>query len=352
MTVARSTAELADDWDEQVAHYPFAQRRWLAVTEQTMRDYEPYYVDVRRDGRFVGAVVCARMRHFNTSAYVSDERLQPLAVRALNTVPPLSVQVAPFGFSGVILARDIAVARRDDATSLVLGALDSVAFRARASFVGVNNLEETGDAYRAHGYSIFPTNDEAVLDLDHASYRDYEQALPKKYREEVRRVRNRAFRSGVTVDYPDPQQLPAERMEELMRAVTAKHHNTFAYRPGFLETAGSLVPADRSRMITASLDGQVIATMAVFASADVAVLRWFGIDAERGHDAHAYHLVMSEGVGQAIDLGARRLCLGATSYVVKKKLGARREPRFIAARPATRLGGRAMQLALRLRGSR
>lgn len=346
MTVANGTAQLGDDWDDLVAHCPFAQRDWLRVTEQTMRGYDPRYLVVRLGGRPVGAVVSARQRHFNTSAYVSNERLLPWAVRALNVFPPLSVQVAPFGYSGIILAGDIAPDKRADATAVILRALDSVALRSRAPFVGINNIPGELDAYRAEGYSVFPTNDEAILDVEHRSYAEYEQALPKKYREEVRRVRNRAFRSGVTLDYPEADRLPTEDIERLMRAVTAKHNNTFPYQPGFIEVARPSLRPDRVRLVNAWLDGSLVATLGVFATAGVATFRWFGMDYERARDAHAYHLIMSEGVAQAIELGVRQIQLGATSYVVKKKLGARREPRYIAARPATRLAGRAVQLAL------
>lgn len=348
-TVHRGAASLPPDWDEFVAHHPFAQRRWLWLTETCFRDYEPLYAVVRVSGHIVGAAVAARQRHFNTSAYVTVARLLPAAHRAIHRFPPVSVQVSPFGFPGVITPANATAERRSESERLVLRTLEAVARRTHAPFIGVNNLESDGGEYVAAGYTFVPTMPEAVIDLAHESYAAYEQALPKKYREEVRRVRNRAVRAGVTLEYPRPDELPAADIERLQRAVTAKHHNTFPYRPGYVSAGAPLLPTDGFRMIIARLDGRAVASLGVFRSGTTAVLRWMGLDYERATPAHAYHLVMSESIGQAIELGVNRLVLGATSYVVKKKLGAHLEDRWIAARLTSPAANTALHLGLRAR---
>lgn len=341
VTIANTVAGLGADWDAFVSHRPFARRTWLALTEACFRDYEPRYVTVRAGDEIVGAAVCARQRHFNTSAYVSNERLLPLAHRAIFRLPPLSVQVSPFGFSGVIGP----AANPASGVPTVLRTLDSLARRTFAPFIGVNTLEAPDPAYSAAGYSFFPQLPDAVIELPPGAYADYgayEQALPKKYREEVRRVRNRAVRAGVQLEFPAPADLPGADIERLQREVTARHHNTFPYRPGYVALGAPLLPPEDFRMIIARLDGRTVASLGVFKDGPVGVLRWMGLDYERATPAHAYHLVMSEAVGQAIELGVSRLILGATSYVVKKKLGAHLEDRWIAARPTSRLLGRAV----------
>lgn len=336
VVVHRTVGALDADWDAFCAHHPFAGRRWLSITENSFRDYEPRYVVVRSRGRIVAGAVVARQRHFNTSAYVSNDRLLPLARRLLHLAPPISVQVAPYGVAGVIAAAGASTG----ATSLVLDTIHQIARRDLAPFVGFNALESHDPVLAAAGYSFWPVGPDAVIDLTADSFAEFEQALPKKYREEIRRVRNRARRAGVEIDITDITTAPGRDIERLMLGVTEHHRNRSTYRPGLVERAAAHLDADHHRTIVGRLDGCAVATVSVFKDGPVGVLRWMGLDYPRATPAHAYHLVMTEAVGQAIDLGVRRLVLGATSYVLKKKLGAHLEDRFIGARPTSRTLGR------------
>lgn len=335
----RSAAALGADWDAFGAHHPFAARRWLAMTEACFRDYEPSYLEVRSRGRLVGAAVVARQQHFNTSAYVADQRFLALSQRALATLPPMSVQVAPYGFTGLVAPEG---APATATTPLVLDTIHRIARRGRSPFVGFNALEAPDPALAAAGYAEFATAPEAVVDLHVDSYAQFEQQLAKKHREEVRRVRNRARGSGVTLDVIGIDRAPAADVERLMLGVTAKHHNAFSYHPGLVARAREHLDDDHHRMLVARIDGHAVATVSVFRDGRFGVLKWMGLDYDRAGPAHAYHLVMTEAVAQAIDLGIETLVLGATSYVLKKKLGARLEPRLIAARPTSRALGRAV----------
>lgn len=350
VSLAHTYTELGPDWDEFVGQHRFAARTWLGFTETVFADYDPIYVTVRRDGRIVGAAVTARQRHLNIPAYLSGERRQRLANRAAFRLPPLSVQVSPFGIPGVIVAPDDP--DPDRSTDAVLAALERVERRTRSPFIGVNALPADSEVYRRRGYSFFETAPDAIIDLPagvYDDYRAYEQGLPKKHREEVRRVRNRAFRAGVKVEHLRAGQLPADELPGLMHAVYARHGSSFPYDPSYVEFGQRFLADDDFAMVTARLDERLIACVAVFRSGTHGAVRWIGLDYELAHEAHAYHLVMSESIGLALDLGVRTLALGTTNYTAKKKLGATLEPRWIAARPFSRTAGRTLQRVLALR---
>src|SRR5829696_2408081 len=54
------------EWDDLAAGRPFADHRWLRLTEALLVEHEPRYVLLRRDGRLAAAAVCALGRRLQS----------------------------------------------------------------------------------------------------------------------------------------------------------------------------------------------------------------------------------------------------------------------------------------------
>jgi hypothetical protein len=105
-------------------------------------------------------------------------------------------------------------------------------------------------------------------------------------------------------------------------------------------------------LLVARQEGEITACLALLRSGDDLILKWPGLNYDRTLGTFTYHLIMTESIPKAIEMGVRRLQPGATTYPVKKLMGAVLEDRFLALAMRGPLLHWLMGLSLTLLGKR
>ncbi len=317
------------EWDELCGDRPFARHRWLHLVETILDEYEPYYVQIRRHGKLEAGAVCEVQHHFHLSAYLPSRALQTIAGYFLERFPPLNC-VLPIVYEPGLLVRPGA-----DLDALIphfLEAMNGLATRKRASFVGIASLaahNKVWPALRQARYHSVKMPADTCMEISWSNFEDYQADLPHKKRSEFRRVRRRAQDAGVTVETSCPTPEIQPRIEELIRNVYQRHNQRNPYVPNLFCRARDIL-GDDFTLLLARQRGDIIACMALLRSGDTLILKWLGLDYERTLSTFTYHLIMTESIPKAIEMGVRWLKFGSMSYVTKKLMGAILEDRFLA----------------------
>jgi predicted N-acyltransferase len=322
-------------WNELAAGRPFADHRWLALTEALLVGHEARYVLLRQRGRIAAAAVCALGRR------LQDPALRCRAGWLLRIAPLLRCEV-PIALDCGLLTRPGA-----DPTPL-LAAIGRLAARERAMFTRLDHLsdhDERWPALRRAGYQAVPMWAETRLTLAYSSFDGYLAALPSRKRGELNRVRRRAEAEGLSVA---PEALSPEtmtRLRGLVGQVLARHSALEEYAPDMFDRAAALL-GDDMRLLIARRDGEIVGCAALLRSGGELTAKWLGLDYARTQDTVAYARLLLGCVEGAIQLGAGSLRLGATAYETKRHFGVVFEERCgaVAARPAllNRLAGRVL----------
>lgn len=342
----------APAWDELCgARQPFAQIRWLRLLEAITTHYEPVYVQVWQQEKLAAGIVCHPQRHFHLSAHLSSPLLAWAATQALRLITPLSCLLPLYAYPGIILAEGVDTAVLLPALANILKQIQKAE---RSQLLSINpvSLENHPALSTWPGFAQTDIVADAVLDIIWDSYDDYQMWLPGKKRAEIRRVRNRAADAGVQVELCSLAETDGARIETLMRMVMDHHASSYMFEPDVVaKTAGILNEADYRHMVAVH-QGDIIGTLTLFHSEGVVLVRWAGLEYERTRDTYAYHLLMSETVRIAIEMGARQLKLGGTVFTLKKQLGASLEDRVALLRLRNPLLNKAMTQALAWRQNR
>lgn len=339
-------------WDDMCgAKRPFSKIKWLQLLEETVAHYDPQYAQIWQGDKLVAGLICHPQRHFHLSAHMDSQLMAWGATQLLNFVTPLSCLLPLYAAPGLVVADNTAVA---DIQPTLATALKQLQRQQRSQLLSINPLSTETDTEWLNWQGFAPTTivDDAVLDITWDSYHDYQMWLPGKKRAEIRRVRNRAADAGVHVELCTLAQTDGARIEELMKMVMEHHGSSYMFKPDVVQkTAVLLNPNDYCHMV-AIHQGDIIGTLTLFCSEGVVLVRWAGLDYERTRDTYAYHLLMSETVRLAIEMGAKQLKLGGTVFTLKKQLGARLEPRRALLKMRNPLLNKAMGTALNWRSAK
>jgi predicted N-acyltransferase len=318
-----------EEWDEICGDRPFVRHRWMRLAETVFAGYEPYYVQIRRHGRLEAGAACEIQHHFHLSAYLPIHVLQDISGYFLERFPPLNCML-PIVFEPGLLVRP-----GSDPNTLaphLLEAMNELATRKRASFVGIAGLDPNHIAWpalRAARYHSIKMPADTYMGIAWSNFEDYQAALPQRKRTEFRRVRRRAGEAGVTVETfcPTPEIQP--QLWALTCNVYRRHNQRNPYVPDLFCRARDVLGDDLT-MLVARQRGDIIACMAMLRSGDTLALKWLGLDYERTLNTFTYHLIMTESIPRAIEMGVRWIKFGSMSYVIKKLVGAVLEDRFLA----------------------
>lgn len=318
-----------EEWNELRGGRPFTSHRCLRLTETALAHHEPRYLQIRRRGRLEAGMICAIQRHFYLSTYLPTRALQTLVGQALARFPPLSCAIPIVCEPGLLVRPDC------DAGSLIpfcLEAMRDLATQERAFFVGLAHLSPSNVAWpalsRARYHSTHLPAD-TYLEIGWSSFEDYQASLPHKKRSEFRRVRRRAGEAGVKIEVLRPCPETEPRLRQLVRNVCRRHNFHDPYAPDLFLRAAQVLGEDL-HLLVARQEDELVACLAMLRSEDEVIIKWAGLDYDRTLDNFTYHLIMTESVPQAIEMGARRLRLGSTVYRLKKLMGAALEERFLA----------------------
>jgi len=338
-----------EEWDALCKERPFASHRCLDLSEKIYAHHEARYLLLRSNGRLEAGAICALQRSFHLSAYVSNRMLQNFVARLLARFPPLNCAI-PIVFESGLLVRPGGDSAR--VIPALLDEMDDLAARERVSFVGLVNLGPHHTAWPAlsrAGYHSVGLPSDTYLEINWTDFEDYQADLPHKKRSEFRRVRRRAGDAGVTVETVRPSPEIEPRLRQLVCNVHQRHNLADPYTPDLFLNIADVMAEDLS-LLVARQGGDMIACLALLRSGGELAIKFPGLDYERTLDTFTYHLIMTESVAKAIDLGVRRLRLGATAYRLKKLMGATVEDRFLALNVRGRLLHRLVGWGLTLSG--
>jgi predicted N-acyltransferase len=181
------------EWDGLVKGHPFANRRWLQVTESVLVGHQPRYVLLRRDGHLRAGAVCSIHNRFESRALQSVLGWLPQRFPVLRCGVPISYD------------RGLFFSDQEQAGKLLPELLNSVQTLLRqekASFHSFDYLSPADPAWlflRAQGYHKVDHLTEANLDIQWTSFEDYVRNLPRKKRSEYVRMRGHIEREGITI---------------------------------------------------------------------------------------------------------------------------------------------------------
>lgn len=331
------------EWDELCGDRPFADYRWLRLTERVLVAHKPRYVLLRRQGRLEAGAVCALIHHFESQAR------QRRAGALLQRFPCLRCAVPIALDPGLVLRPGCDAAQIIPAA---LAAVERVAARERASFWRFDYLSQHESAWPAlqrRGYHRLPMWTETSLDLAGTSFETYLTGLPSRKRHQITRILRQAERDGITMETLHPSDDEAPLLRRLVGHVLARHGAHEAYAPDLFPRAAALLGNDFV-LIVARRAGRIAGCAALLRDRGEVTAKWLGLDYTHTLGTATYQRLLVECVAQAAALGARRLRTGATAYETKRHLGVVTEERFGALAVRGRLLHRVAGMALALTG--
>lgn len=318
-------------WDTLCSNHPFAKYRWQQLLEKTLINYKPHYIQIiGADQQLIAAAICHFQRDFHIGQ-LANNFIRGMATRALRTAPPLSCTIPVLNRSGLIFAPDV---DKSVALPLLLKAISKIAFKHLTLFINYNNLNlAQGEALSGTRQFVkMALPPESYLPISWENFTEFEAALPKKKRHEIRRMRRRAREAGVTIErvLPTDADFSAteRRIEALMRGLEGAHENEYNYCSNLHTVLQHTLPDTDYRILVARHEGDIIGCTTLFISDGEVLVKWGGLDYERTKPVHAYHYLLTETVQHAIEMQAKRLTLGVTTYILKKKMGALFDPRM------------------------
>ena len=328
-TVSRSITEIPKTpWNSLCANHPFAQHRWLRLLEATLAHYEPRYIQIEHHGQLVAGAICNLKRTFRMSAYMNNPIISQLSGMFFKHMPPMYCGVPIFSLPGFMIHPD---ADTKTWQPHLLAAIGQLTKQEGTFMSGFDCLDQNGrsDLLAQQEFFEVPIIPESYIDIQWDSFADYQDALPKKSRSEIRRVRNRAVEQGIAIEAVPLTPELSPIITPLTENVSERHGNTHPYQPDFIRKAIPYLRPEDYRFLLIRQDGDVIGCAALFHCDGEVIVKWGGFDYPRTEPTFAYHYLLTETVRHAIEMKAKRLTMGMTVYTLKKKLGAVLEERFL-----------------------
>jgi predicted N-acyltransferase len=248
-----------EEWDRLVQGRPFANWRWLEMTEAVLVNHQPRYLLLRQDEKLQAGIVCALQRHFQSPLLQSTLGWYIRRFPGLRCGVPISYDPSLFFCdqeqSGVLLP------------ALMQG-LQSLIRRERVSFYTIDHLAE-GDAawafLRSQGYHRIEHLAEIYLDIHWTSFESYLTSLPHKKRSEYVRINGHLEREGITLEAADLRTEDKNVLERLVNNVFQRHKEPTMYQRDLFQRANDLLGED-FKLIVARQNGESIGCMTLLRS--------------------------------------------------------------------------------------
>jgi len=332
LTLLSSIEQVASaEWNALCGTRAFVDHNWLRFIEAALLGHQPRYVLLRRGGNLVAAAVCAVERRFANPA------LQQRAGWVLRQLPCVRCAVPVVSECGLVFQAGV---DEEPLVPALLAGLRRLAIRERALFTTVGHVPfhaGTWQAARAAGCTPISQWQNTTLAIEWSSFDDYLAARPGDDRHEIRRMRRRAEREGITVEHAPlaSQELPF--LWRLIGNVQRRHNGDTAYADDLLERALAILDTDVHLLVARQSD-ETIGCVVLVRNQDELIAKWLGLDYERTLNTATYFASLTASVDLAIKLGVRRLRLGATAYSTKQQFGVTIEDRLNAILLPTALG--------------
>ncbi len=324
LTLLSSIEQVApDEWDALCGSRPFVDHRWLRFTESALLEHQPRYVLLRRGGHLEAAAICSLEHRFANPA------LQQRAGWVLRRLPCVRCAVPIASECGLVFRPGADAARL---TPALLAGVRQLAVHERALFTTVGHVPvhaNTWQSLRRAGCTRLSQWRNTTLDIDWSSFAEYLATRPGDDRHEIRRMRRRAEREGITVEPASvaPHDLPL--LWRLIQNVQRRHAADNVYVDDLLESAMHVLGSD-VHVLLARQSGASIGCVVLVRSQDELIAKWIGLDYARTLNTATYFMSLAGCVDLAIKLGVRRLRLGATAYSTKQQFGVAPEDRMNA----------------------
>ena len=315
-------------WNGLCSERPFATVHWLRFLEKIMVDYQPSYVQLWQDGQLMAGAICQPQRHFYLSAYLKNRTLQKIAGRGLAMLPPFASTLPLFLRDGLLMHPDA-----DTAVWLpmLLGEVEKASRKRWAPFTYLGNLHpEQAEQIKQSTYTVIPILQDSYINVDWPSYDAYLTHLKAKRRKIVKVSLERAAKAGVVVSETDFSSPLVPQIAQLIRGVADNHANAFLYQPDFLQQTHSHLNHDDYHVLIATIQDKLVGCATLFCNGDEISAKWTGLDYTLNRKTYTYHALVIHVVQKSIELGAKRLDIGPTSYTLKRQLGGTFADRFAA----------------------
>ena len=346
-----------DTWDALVAgHSLFLQRRYLGALEQACPDnLAPRYALIFRGRQPVAAVVMQIVTVTGTRFMKTPRPLEGRSARTLlrRALAPalrrageamrerivVCGNLLSWGFHAVAFARD-------EDPAVIWPAVAEAIYRVRraerlagqSEFALVKDLstaERPGvDALRRFGYRPVESDPNMVLEIPAAwrTYDDYVASLNAKYKNAARKIAKDLAQAGCVVSRLADVGLEAKRVHALYLNVV----DNAAVRPvslpvDFFPTLAAAL-GDDFRATIVRRDNRLVGFISVVRDGDTAVAYYIGFERTPGVGNTVYLALLHSVIGDAIELGCRRVSFGRTALEPKAGLGARPERLWLWAR--------------------
>ena len=320
LTFATSIEQVApDEWNALCGGRAFVDHGWLRFTESALLDRRPRYVVLRHGGQLVAAAVCGVEQRFANTA------LQQRAGWLLRRLPCLRCEVPIASEYGLIFRSGVDEARL---TSELLVGVRRLALRERALFTTVGHVPFGATRGRLGGAELSRWRN-TVLDVEWSTFHEYLAARPRHDRHEIRRMRRRAEREGISVVAAPLSTQRLAGLWRLIRQVQVRHNALSVYPEDLLERAVGALGEDVYVLLARQTD-ETIGCAVVVRSRDELLAKWLGLNYERTLNTGTYFALLTASVELAIELRVRRLRLGATAYSTKQQFGVALEERVNA----------------------
>jgi predicted N-acyltransferase len=172
-----------------------------------------------------------------------------------------------------------------------------------------------------------------MFDVNHADFAGYLGALRAHRRHDILRSVRKAQRAGVRLDrLRDPDDIDRVYTDEVHRLYTAVVHNSEhqleLLPPRFFRDLARAFPG-RVELVTATLDGRIVAFNWSIVDGDAVHLLFCGIDYAANPTADLYFNIMYAELDRAMRPGVKLVHMGQTADTFKGRLGCRQDGRFV-----------------------
>lgn len=329
----------AQDWDALAASasVPMGRAFWALLEDARINDFDYRYLVFRDDS---GPAAIAVFYNVTTDIAIFATGALRTALQAVRRVFPGFLMMRMLECGTPVTISSPPYARREDvADEAVIAALDrvmlAVARRERHFMVIVRDFEPEQDGlracYRRLGYHWIDSLPNTYLPVAWDSFDGYVESMRSYFRSKLRKHRKRNEAAGLGSEL---QRDFAAMADTLCRQWIVVHENASEFQrevltPEFYRRLATDLDG-RAMVLLFRQHGELIGHALLLHDGDM--LRWLYLGRERAANDGLYLYVAQQVVKTAIDLGARRIEMGLTTYDIKQDLGARMTPIHLALR--------------------
>jgi predicted N-acyltransferase len=314
-TVVRSIHDLDEErWDALAATELTMSHRWHRVMEASRVGYRPRYLLAEDDRGPLLLIVADANPSAMRSGWID------FFARRLTLVVG-----APFSsrHSGIVM-------RSDASMSDVERCLAYLARHERRPLIGVSNVATSSlPDWTGRGYNTRPQPPRMVLDLATVSYEQYLQRLPKRDRQEVRRVRRRASEAGVTLSHA-PLYGHVQDLYPLFAEVSERHGSKYFSAelfPSLLrELPGEVL------VMSGEVGGEVGGYVLCLRQGEALMAILAGLRYELARRSSLYFALVDEMVRWSLEQGIQRIHAGISNEAQKQRHGFQPRARWLCLR--------------------